>query len=123
MRSGGIGSMLSNVTAGKTGKTGKPKLSVSAYVSVPYKGESSIPSTKYEKEEYERTLKEVKAIEAALESWIPEDVAERARKSLEAELEVKKAHAQECKARLKRLKAESSVVEDEDEDEESEEDE
>jgi len=105
----GIGSMLSNV------KAGKATMSVSASVSVPYKGESSIPPSKYEKEEYERTLKEVKAIEQALENWIPEDVAERARKSLEAELEVKKAHAQEIKARLKRLKAESSIVEDEDE--------
>lgn len=120
MRATNIGTMLSNVSSGRTGK---PKLNVSAYVSVPYKGESAIPSTKYEKEEYERTLKEVKAIESALENWIPEDVAERARKSLEAELEVKRAHAQECKARLKRLKVESSIVEDKDDDEESEEDE
>lgn len=121
MRGGGIGAMLSNVGSGKI--TGKPSLKVNAYVNVPYKGESAISSTKYEREEYERTKKEVKAIESALENWIPEDVAERARKSLEAELEVKKAHALECKARLKRMKAESSVVEDEDDDEESEEDE
>lgn len=119
-----IGQMLSNVASGKA--NGKPKLSINAYVSVPYKNETAMPSSKYEKEEYERTMKEIRGIEQALENWIPEDVAERARKSLEAELEVKKAHANECRARMKRMKVESSsIVEDEyeDEEEESEEDE
>lgn len=115
-----LATMLGNVASGKIRK---PRLSINAYVSVPYKGESPMPSSKYEREEYERTLKEIKAIESALDNWIPEDVAERAKKSLEAELEVKKAHAQECKARMKRMKAESSVVEDEDEDEVYEDDE
>lgn len=112
-----IGEMLSNVSKGKVDK--QPSLTIRASVMVPDK---SMPgfSRKYEKEEYERTKKEIKAIESALENWIPEDVAERARKSLEAELEVKKAHALECKARMKQDKSESSKIEDDEDDEDDE---
>lgn len=106
----GIGAMLSNVIGGKIKK---PTLNIRAYVDVPSKNMPS-ESSKYEKEEYERTVKEVKAIERALDNWIPEDVADRAKKSLEGDLEVKKAHALECKARLKQLKSEKSTIEDDD---------
>jgi hypothetical protein len=74
--------------------------------------------TKYEKEEIKRLMAEIKGIDNALEEWVPEDVAEKAKRSLELERDAKLAHLAECKIRLKQREAEHGDV---DSDEESEE--
>ncbi len=82
---------------GKLTKLSSP-LRVDASIEV---GSKMMPSmSKYDKEEHARLKKEIAATKKALEDWVPEDVAARARKSLETNLRVKLARMEEVKARL-----------------------
>lgn len=99
----------------KQGKLGKPSLQVNASVSIPHAG--MVSPAKYDKEDYARVEKELKAIKHALDNWVPEDVAARAKRSLEIDLKAKKARCEELKARIEGYEDEMS------DDEESEDDE
>lgn len=112
-----ISEMLNAVRKGGALGSQMP-LKVHAYVEVPSK---SMPSMmKFDKEEHDRVAKEVKGIQQALDEWVPEDVAAKAKKALENELEIKKARLMECKARMKQHDDEESEPEEDDEAEEGE---
>lgn len=93
------------------GKKWKPTLQIHASVDA-YPPPMAMDETKYLKKDLERYKEEIGHIEKALSEWIPEDVAERAEKSLRLELKRKKARIIEIKASLKALE------EDDEEDEE-----
>jgi hypothetical protein len=94
-----IGDMLKAVRAGG-GLAGRSNLQVRATVEVPSKN-MPVMSTKYDREEVSRLTKEIKGIQQALDEWVPEDVAARAKRSLELELQAKKARLIESRIRVK----------------------
>lgn len=59
------------------------------------------PDNKWRKEEVVRYKREIAAIQNALATWNPENVATKAKKSLTAELALKRARLAEAKAQLK----------------------
>jgi hypothetical protein len=95
------------------GRLSKPSLQISAYVGSDVPVE--VDDRKYLKQDLKRCKEECAAIKKALDNWVPEDVAERAEKSLRKELKRKEAHMAELSARL-----DAYEEEDEDEDEEEE---
>lgn len=82
----------------KQGKLGKP--TVRFHASVDTMGPGSEDSKKYEKEEMKRLHGEIKALGKAIKDFDPEQASRQAKRSLETELEVKKARLAECKARM-----------------------
>lgn len=111
-----IGEMLKNVNHGKlTVSPVRVHATVEATKNMPQEDMS------YHREEMKRLKAEIKAIDQALEEWIPEDVAAKAKRSLENERALKKAQLLECALRCKQHEEEMS--EDSDEEEESEEEE
>jgi hypothetical protein len=111
---GGIAGHLAMMRS--SGKLSKPSLQVNAYVNVGGQHEPDV--TQYDKEELKRTKAEVAGIEQALENWVPEDVAARAKRSLEIDLRSKKARVEELKARISaRVELEEPKEEDDEEEE------
>jgi hypothetical protein len=98
------------------GRLSKPSLQIHAYVGndVPQEvGED----TKWLKQDLKRCKQECAEIKKALDNWVPEDVADRAEKSLRKELKRKEARMAELSARLDA--AQEDEEEDEDEEEEA----
>ena len=113
-----IGEMLAN--HGKNGGLAKVSpLQIHATVSAHSKN-MPMEDTKYEKEEIKRLRAEIKGIDKVLDEWVPEDVAARAKKSLELERDAKMAHLAECRIRMKQHEAEHEEVDQDDESEEKE---
>lgn len=113
-----IAGMLSNVKKGKI-ETPPSKLHVDAHYGPDYSEE--IDENKYDKEEYDHCMKSVAGIKKVLEEWVPEDVADRAMKSLKKDLERHEARLYELKARMKARKASKKSEKEVDEDDDSEE--
>ena len=82
----------------KAGKLGKPTVTFHASVDTIVPGEGD--SKKYEKEELKRLQGEIKALGKAIKDFDPEQASRQAKRSLETELQVKKARLAECKARM-----------------------
>ena len=103
------------VGMGSTGKLSKPSLQISAYVGSETPQEVG-EDTKWLKQDLKRCKDECAAIQKALDNWVPEDVAERAEKSLRKELKRQEARMAEIKARLD---AAEDIEEEDDEEEEA----
>ena len=90
---GGIASMLN-----KSGV--KPKMVVHAYMS---QGDEpvEVDDSQYLKDDMDRSTKTIDAIEKQLETWVPEDIAAKVKKQLEAELDRERIRVAELKAQLK----------------------
>ena len=85
-------------------KARTPKLQVHAYMSEGDEVEP-IDDSRFLKEDLARCNRTIKAIEKELETWVPEDVAAKVKKQLEANLEREKGRVAELKAQLKARKA------------------
>lgn len=96
-----------------TGKLKKPSLQIEAYVSA-YPAPEPFDNRKFLMEDCKRLTKEVAAIKQALDNWVPEDVAERAEKSLRRSLKDKKEQLESIEEQL----SEKDEEEDDDEDDE-----
>jgi hypothetical protein len=108
-----MGKMAEHLTSvSNGGRLKKPSLQIDAYVSA-YPPPAPYDNTKYLKEDQKRLTKEVAAIKQALDNWVPEDVAERAEKSLRRSLKDKKAQLESIEEQL------SEKDEEEDDEEEN----
>ena len=82
-----------------------PKLQVHAYMAEENEVPDSFDDTRFLKDDLARCNRTIKAIEKELETWVPEDVAAKVKKQLEANLEREKGRVAELKAQLKARKA------------------
>lgn len=84
-------------------KIRKYKPQVSVGVSVDTRDSSSSiggPRTDWRKEEHDRLVAEVAALEKELKAFDPKEAAEKVRRSLDIKLKLKKLRLDECKLKL-----------------------
>jgi hypothetical protein len=94
---GGLARMMNKTSV-------KPKLQVHAYMAEDEPCEV-FDDSKYLKEDLARCNRTITAIENQLKTWVPEDIAAKVKKQLEANLEREQTRAAELKAQLKARKA------------------
>ena len=87
--------------SGKLTKKEMPKVDVRVYV--PSGGEPVAASydSKFDRDELKREQGRVVKYQKLLDNWVPEDVAEAAKKKVERQMAECKLHIQELKGRIK----------------------
>lgn len=112
---GKLGDMLKSYSDNGVIKKASPaKLEVHAHISHPMDAVAmNMNESKFLKQDRQRLVKEIKEIKKILDNWIPEDVAERAKKSLEKQLSDRESDLEVCKLRLSHEDSESDEESDE----------
>jgi hypothetical protein len=83
----------------------QPRLHISAHVDdYDIAGEMPFDDTKYLRKDLARVKGTIKKIESELATFVPEDVAEKVRKSLEAQLASEKDRVAELRLQIKHAK-------------------
>jgi hypothetical protein len=78
----------------------KPKIDVSVHV--PLRDEPTIDEKRFIRQDLTRMREKAKRYQSVLDTWVPEDVAAKAKKSVEERLDDCKMRIRELNTRLKR---------------------